>query len=27
MATPGNYLLFVIDRLGVPSVAKILRIG
>ena len=27
MATPGNYLLFVIDRLGVPSVAKILQIG
>ena len=27
LATPGKYLLFVIDRSGVPSVAKILQIG
>jgi hypothetical protein len=27
LAPPGNYLLFVIDRQGVPSVAKIVPIG
>jgi hypothetical protein len=27
LAPPGNYLLFVIDRQGVPSVAKIIPIG
>lgn len=26
-ATPGHYLLFVIDAAGVPSVAKIVRVG
>jgi hypothetical protein len=27
LASPGNYLLFVIDKQGVPSVAKIVSIG
>jgi len=27
LAPPGNYLLFVIDNQGVPSVAKIVRMG
>ena len=27
LAPPGNYLLFVIDKLGVPSVANIVSIG
>jgi hypothetical protein len=27
LAPPGNYLLFVIDKSGVPSVAKIVPIG
>jgi galactose oxidase len=27
LAPPGNYLLFVIDGRGVPSVARIVQIG
>src|SRR5207344_215354 len=27
LAPPGNYLLFVFDGAGVPSVAKIIRLG
>ena len=27
LAPPGHYMLFLIDSLGVPSVAKIIRIS
>jgi hypothetical protein len=27
LAPPGHYMLFVIDRRGVPSVARIVRLG
>jgi galactose oxidase len=27
LAPPGYYLLFIVDGRGVPSVAKIVRIG